>query len=242
MFGFFRRRDPVAIRRDYYRTAPLWLPPRPSQRQFRFAIEQGERTIFLKIRDRVKDDATLRRWLVRYAPLHAYFTTSTWLDPQNLGPRKLRGPGYRKAYNVYLTSELYFDIDLPGQFRQARREAAGVVSHLGNRWGFRDLGIVYSGSKGFHIHVRDFDLKRFGEVPLDPQEREAAAQEAKRKIVEDVLNQGFAIDVDTSLDTRRIIRLPGTIHGATGNLCEFVPMEHLGRFRPHRLYRARSAS
>jgi len=50
------------------------------------------------------------------------------------------------------------------------------------------------------------------------------------------------IDVDTSLDTRRIIRLPGTIHGATGNLCEFVPMEHLGRFRPHRLYRARSAS
>jgi len=233
-----RSREPEAVRREYYRQAPLWLPPRASQRQFRFAIEREGRTRFLKIRDRVKDVPTLRRWLVRYAPLHAYFTTSTWLDPQHLGPRELHGPGYPRAYNIYLSSELYLDLDLPGQFRRARREVAGVLSHLRQRWGFRDLGIVYSGSKGFHVHVRDFDLRRFAEVPLDPREREAEAQEAKRPIVEDVLQQGFAIDVDTSLDTRRILRLPGTVHGSTGNLCEFVEESRLPHYRPRRVYRA----
>src|SRR3990172_3398542 len=96
-----RSREPEAVRREYYRQAPLWLPPRASQRQFRFAIEREGRTRFLKIRDRVKDVPTLRRWLVRYAPLHAYFTTSTWLDPQHLGPRGLPGPGHPRAHNTY---------------------------------------------------------------------------------------------------------------------------------------------
>ncbi len=233
-------RDPARARREYYRTAPLWLPPRASQRQFRFVVFRGAREAFRKIPDRVRDTETLRRWLVRLAPLHVYFSTATWLDPQHVGPRRLKGPGYPRAYNVYLSSELYFDIDMPGDLRAAKQEVARIAAHLRAAWGFQDLKVAYSGSKGFHIHVGDFDLRRLGKrVPLDPAEREAAAQEAKAVIVTDVLERGYAVDVDTTLDTRRILRLPGTIHGGTGRLCEFVEEARLRWFRPRRVYRPR---
>jgi len=37
------------------------------------------------------------------------------------------------------------------------------------------------------------------------------------------------------MDPRRILRLPGTVHGATFNICEFVDPAGLERFRPTRL-------
>src|SRR3990172_8143348 len=83
-----RRRESL---RTYYKTAELWLPPRPTFRQFRVAIARGDgRVVFRKIEDRVRGVETLRRWLLRLAPDHVYFTTSRWLDPQRLGPREFR--------------------------------------------------------------------------------------------------------------------------------------------------------
>jgi hypothetical protein len=38
-----------------------------------------------------------------------------------------------------------------------------------------------------------------------------------------------------SWDTRRIVRLPGTIHGKTGNLVEIINPEDISKYQPKHL-------
>ncbi|OGS49973.1 MAG: hypothetical protein A3K65_07380 [Euryarchaeota archaeon RBG_16_68_12] len=229
-----RRRDRL---RAYYARADLWLPPRPTFRQFRFALEGPDGKLrFRKVEDRVKDVETLRRWLVRLAPAHAYFTTSRWLDPQGLGPRDLRKrrAGYPIAHNVLLGQELYFDIDAPGDLAAAKAHARALLAFL-RAEELRDLALVYSGNKGFHVHAYDFEPRFLPRLPEDPRKREAAAQAARADLVTRIVKAGIGIDVDVTMDPRRILRLPGTVHGKTFNICEFVDPAGLAAFRPRHL-------
>ena len=221
----------------YYRTADLWLPPNPTFRQFRMAVARADgRVVFRKIEDRVKDVETLRRWLLRFVPEHAYFTTSRWLDPQRLGPRELRRrkAGYPIAHNVFLGQELYFDLDVPDDLDAAKGHALHLWDFL-RAEGLRDLRLVYSGNKGFHVHAYDFEAKFLPHLPEDPRHREAATQAARADLVTRIVRSGIGIDVDVTMDPRRILRLPGTVHGTTFNICEFVDPAGLERFRPTRL-------
>lgn len=221
--------------REYYRTAELWIPPKSTKRQFRFAIERGSDLRFTKVKDRIYNTEVLRKWLLREAPVHAYYTTSMWLDPQNLGPKQYKGKraGYEFSHNVFLGQELYFDIDAPGDLDAAKRHLLDLVDLMKGEFGFKDMRTVFSGSKGFHLYVYDFDPSSFGyEFQCDPRERERVYQDSKVRFVESALAKGIAIDVEITLDTRRIIRLPGTVHGKTFYLCEFVPLHKVGSFRP----------
>ena len=223
--------------RAFYERAPLWLPPRSTFRQFRLALDRpGGPPRFWKIDDRIRDPETLRAWLLRLAPAHVYFTTSRWLDPQRLGPRdrRRRRAGYPIAHNILLGQELYFDIDAPGDLDSAKRDARALLRLLGDE-GLRDLALVYSGSKGFHVHAYDFEPLFLPRLPEDPRKREAAAQGARADLVTRIVNSGIGIDVDVTMDPRRILRLPGTVHGKTFNICEFVDPAGLEAFRPRHL-------
>lgn len=229
--AFERRRNAL---RAYYETASLWLPPKPTHRQFRVAVARPDGTLaFRKIEDRVRDVETLRRWLLRFVPAHAYFTTSRWLDPQRLGPRELRGTraGYRIAHNVFLGQELYFDLDVPDDLAAAKDHALRLLDFLRGE-GLRELRLVYSGNKGFHVHAYDFETRFRTDLPEDPREREGAAQSARIDLVERLIAADVPIDVDITMDTRRILRLPGTVHGKTFNICELVDPAELDAFEP----------
>jgi len=236
-----RQRRRIARRRrtlrEYYAHAPLWLPPRATFRQFRVALERTEgRPHFRKIDDRIRDSEVLRRWLLRLAPSHVYFSTSRWLDPQRLGPRELRRrrAGYPVAHNVLLGQELYFDIDAPGDLEGAKADASALLRFLSLE-GLRELALVYSGNKGFHVHAYDFEPRFMPHLPEDPRKREGAAQDARADLVTRIVNAGIGIDVEVTMDPRRILRLPGTVHGKTFNICEFVDPAGLARFRPRHL-------
>ncbi len=143
-------------------------------------------------------------------------------------------PGYRIAHNILLGQELYFDIDAPGDLPAAKEDAAALLSFL-RREGLRDLALVYSGNKGFHVHAYDFEPRFLPRLPEDPRKREAAAQAARADLVNRIVRAGIGIDVEITMDTRRILRLPGTVHGTTFNICEFVDPAGLASFRPRHL-------
>ncbi|MGH8649679.1 MAG: hypothetical protein ACREUP_10295, partial [Burkholderiales bacterium] len=94
------------------------------------------------------------------------------------------------------------------------------------------LRLVHSGNKRFHVHANDFET-RFGvQVPDDPRVREKSTQAVREDLVRRIVEAGIGIDVDVTLDPRRILRLPGTVHGTTFNICQFVDPARLDRFRP----------
>jgi DNA primase catalytic subunit len=234
-------RDSVLLRAYYSDSKDLWLPPGSSFRQFRFFLpcspgEGAQRVV--KIRDRIVNVETLRRWLTKFAPAHVYYSTGRWLDPQNLGPKELGpgSPGYQFAYNVFLSQELYFDIDVPDDLDEAKRWTTKLRESLEREYGFRDVLLVYSGNKGFHLHVYDFDLADWvREISPHPAVRESQTQEVKAEMVNHLMDLGLVFDADVTVDTRRILRLPGTVHGKTFNICQIV--DDIDTFRPQRLER-----
>jgi DNA primase catalytic subunit len=194
---------------------------------------------FSKVDDRIRAPPDLLRHLQRAAPHHAYFTTSTWLDPQRLGPRdfrKAKRAGYQVAHNVFLNQGLYFDIDVEGDLPTAARHLLLLRDLLKGRWGFEDFRAVYSGSKGFHLYVEDFDIRDFvAALEADPRKREDQHPVVKAKFTEAALKAGIAVDVAVTLDPRRILRVPGTVHGKTLNLCEVVEVARVETFVPRQI-------
>jgi len=75
--------------------------------------------------------------------------------------------------------------------------------------------IAFSGSKGFHVVCAD--MVRYDAA--DPRLREDLAKARRKEILARVLEKGISVDPRVTADTRRIIRVPGTINSKTGYLC-----------------------
>lgn len=190
-------------------------------RHFRILLPRGT---FLKLQDQVRSEEVLRRWLVRYRPSDVYYSTSCWLVPANLGRRE-RTP---LSDNIFLSSDIVFDIDRSpfsaANLDRARQDTLRLLAfcdknHLAVKY------IAFSGSKGFHVICAD---SRRYEDP-SPLVREDLAKAVRREIIARVLAEGIAIDTKITADTRRIIRVPGTINSKTGYVCTVLSRELLSQ-------------
>jgi DNA primase catalytic subunit len=188
-------------------------------RHFRILLPRGT---FLKLQDRIRSEEVLRRWLVRYHPSDVYYSTSCWLVPENLGRRE-RTP---LSDNIFLSSDIVFDIDRSpfslDNLERARQDTVRLVrfcdeSCLAVKY------LAFSGSKGFHVICTD--PRRYDDP--SPLVREDMAKAARREIITRVLAEGIAIDTKITADTRRIIRVPGTINSKTGYVCTVLSREQL---------------
>jgi hypothetical protein len=190
-----------------------------SHRHFRILLPHGT---FLKLQDRIRSEEILRRWLVRYRPSDVYYSTSCWLVPENLGRRE-RTP---LSDNIFLSSDIVFDIDRSPfsteNLELAREDTLRLLrfcddNHLPVKY------IAFSGSKGFHVICGD--PRHYDDV--NPLVREDMAKAARQVIIARVLSEGIAIDTKITTDTRRIIRVPGTINSKTGYVCTVLTREQL---------------
>lgn len=210
--------DPV---RSYYRHHPVDLSRVTdlSHRHFRILLPCGT---FLKIQDRIRDAETLQKWLVRYRPSDVYYSTSCWLSPESIGRRE-RTP---LSCNIFLSSDIVFDIDKApfslANLESARLETLRLITfcadhHIPVKY------IAFSGSKGFHVVC--LDTKKYDHP--DPLAREDLAKEVRREIIDRVNKEGIRVDTKITKDTRRIIRVPGTINSKTGYICTVLTLDQL---------------
>ncbi|WP_053948564.1 DNA primase small subunit PriS [Halolamina sediminis] len=186
---------------DYYADADLSVPPEPAAREWgHIPYTESDGTTMVRHRsllDMGGDAQSVREFLEREAPRHAYFSAARYDDPDN---RTMAEKGWRGA-------DLVFDLDadhLPGvdeeQASYAEMLAAckdalqRLLDLLREDFGFADdeLLIVFSGGRGYHVHVRNGAL-----LDLD--------SEARREIVDYVR----AVDLDRD-DLIRTVSYGGT--------------------------------
>ena len=203
--------------RALYRKNPPDLSGIPdiSRRHFRVALASGT---FMKIPDVIRDATVLQKWLVRLSPHHVYYSTASWLNPVTLKPRPSKpGPDFLKS-GIILSHDIAFDIDRTPLLRKnleaARCDALRLLNFMNGK-GYQLIYCAFSGSKGFHLVYRDHDSEKLA----DPYEREMAFIKNRTKLVEEVLGEGIVVDSSVTKDTRRIIRVPGTINTRTGYAC-----------------------
>jgi hypothetical protein len=190
-------------------------------RHFRFLLHRGT---FLKLQHRIRSEDVLRRWLVRYRPSDVYYSTSCWLVPENLGRRE-RTP---VSDNILLSSDVAFDIDRspfsPANLELARGDTLRLLTFCDDN----DMTVKYiafSGSKGFHVICADTCRS---DDP-SPFVREDEAKARRKEIIARVLAKGIAIDTRITADTRRIIRVPGTINSKTGYICTVLSRQQMSQ-------------
>ena len=54
----------------------------------------------------------------------------------------------------------------------------------------------------------------------------------KKRLIKRIRDQGILLDYEVTVDPRRIIRLPGTIHGKRGRVCRIIDKNDLHNFDP----------
>ena len=193
-----------------------WLD-KPSRHQFRWRSLKGP---WITARRRISSGKALTGVFEGKMPTDVYVSTSSWLDPVNL-PR-LKDTG--RPTPILLGHMVVFDIDMRpfciSRLEKARKAALRLRNWLLENTDLEIQHVSFSGSKGFHLVAHDPDRSLFAEP--DPAKREDAVRKQRKSLLDSVIEAGHPVDPVVTADTRRIIRLPGTVHGSTGWECTIL--------------------
>ena len=190
--------------RDYYRRVSLSPPPDAHLREWgHIPWTPGTGTTMIRHRS-LYDLGDLDTFFADTAPRHAYFSAARYDDP---GASTMGKKGWRSA-------DLVFDLDadhLPGvdpettSYREmlaACKDALErLLAFLEDDFAFDDLTVVFSGGRGYHVHVRDEAVRE-----LD--------SEARREVVDyvraiDLDAEGLIRTVSDRGTTKRVLRTEG---------------------------------
>jgi DNA primase catalytic subunit len=203
-------------------TIDLSVVPRVNFRHFRFRLADG---MFFKVKRRIRNLEDLREQLVNTVPFDVFYSTACWLNPHQLGSKV----GKEILKNIMISCDLVFDIDVDAEvesLEDARKQAVMLYGYLRSRK-IDVRYLAFSGSKGFHVVCND----PWGSVinEENPAKREMKAIEKRKEMVKEVKSKGILFDGKVTVDTRRIIRLPGTINSKTGLTCTVLSSREISK-------------
>jgi len=193
---------------DYYMTAELHEPPMFKNREFAIikkSLQSPKNPAGIRRHLQFDNIQKLRAYLIAHSPDHVYFSTAKYENPKGY-PMDVKKEGW-------MGSDLIFDIDddhlsVP-TIQEATFHFVMLKKVLVETFGLKDIMYTFSGSRGYHAHVRDESVQL-----LNNNER--------GQIVEYIAELGICIDEPVTADIARIIRLPGSIHGKTGKQCRII--------------------
>jgi DNA primase small subunit len=178
---------------DYYRASPPALPPAADAREWGHIPWSAGGTTMVRHQS-LLDLGDLGNHLATTAPRHVYFSSAYFEDP---GADSMDEKGW-------LGADLVFDLDadhLPGvdpeetsypdMLAACKDALLRLLDLLERDFGFGgdDVTVVFSGGRGYHVHVRDESMRS-----LD--------SDARREIVDYV--RGIDVDADALVETRSV--------------------------------------
>jgi DNA primase small subunit len=180
--------------RDHYRRETASLPPAAGEREWGYIPWRSGGPTMIRHRS-LLDLGDINDFLARERPRHVYFSAGKYDDP---GAGSMGEKGWRG-------SDLIFDLDadhLPGvtpgedSYKQmletCKKALCKLLSFLDTDFGFSDLTIVFSGGRGYHVHVRDEDVQDLG-------------RDGRREIVDYV--RGIGLDFDELISRETVAGL-----------------------------------
>ena len=188
---------------DYYRRSGVSLPPAADRREWGHIPWSAGSTTMIRHQS-LLDIGDLDDFLHRTAPRHVYFSSARFADP---GASSMDEKGWQSA-------DLVFDLDadhLPRvdpettsyaeMLAACKKQLLNLLSFLDDDLGFEQTTVVFSGGRGYHVHVRDSEVRE-----LD--------SEARREIVDYVRaigldREGLITTESYQGTTRRVLRRRG---------------------------------
>jgi len=169
---------------DHYRRTEFTPPPDANEREWGFIPwTEGPGETMVRHRS-LLDLGELGDFLQRKRPKHVYFSAGRYRDPS----------ASSMSAKEWRSSDLVFDLDadhLPSvtlgedsyaeMLAKCKDALRRLLDFLKNDFGFEDLTIVFSGGRGYHVHVRDDGIQTL-------------ERDARREIVDYVRGIGLEAD------------------------------------------------
>lgn len=220
--------------RRFYQNASLDIPKiwNLSRKHFRVQVFDGRFVKLNRFRNRL-NERKLREFYIRLTPVHVYFSVLDWLFPERVG-RKCKA-----KYAVPVGGEYVVDVDSYVSGLKHRH------IRMGSSWVCYDclkiskelaiqaceaieeyyskIAIVFSGRRGFHIHVLDFNVKDW--TSYNERNPIKSHQSARYKFSMQIALETYAFDrhhFTLSVDPMRVITVPNTLNAETGLKCIYI--------------------
>ncbi|MFB6104492.1 MAG: DNA primase small subunit PriS [Halobacteriaceae archaeon] len=172
---------------DHYRRVDVQSPPDADRREWGYIPwTAGPDTTMVRHKS-LLDLGDLGEFLARERPRHVYYSAGRYRSP-GAGTMEEKG---------WIDSDLVFDLDadhLPEvdlgedtyaeMLAKCKTQLRRLLSFLERDFGFEQLSVVFSGGRGYHVHVRD------------PSVRSLASEE-RREIVDYVRGTGLDFEALT---------------------------------------------
>ncbi|MHC1601745.1 MAG: DNA primase catalytic subunit PriS [Methermicoccaceae archaeon] len=141
--------------RSYYAKAHIPEPPMAAQREWAFVGFEGFPSFVMRRHMGFSSFDEVLELLRVEPPMHAYYSTALYDTPSAPVMQK---KGWRGA-------ELIFDLDadhltgVPDSYAEmlelVKKETLKLITLLTEDFGFEDVHIVFSGGRGYHVHIHD---------------------------------------------------------------------------------------
>ncbi|MDD1728014.1 MAG: DNA primase catalytic subunit PriS [Methanospirillum sp.] len=153
---------------EYYGRVQITPPSSSGQREFGFIFFEGNYPDDIRMRRHIGfgSPEEMQVYIKNLVPAHAYYSTAYYRTPQ----------AATMADKEWLGADLIFDLDadhiLRGSYHlmleRIKEEAIKLVNVLDEELGIdmRTVRLVFSGGRGYHLHVQEIALRSF-----DAQER-----------------------------------------------------------------------
>ncbi|WP_255193206.1 DNA primase small subunit PriS [Natronobeatus ordinarius] len=181
--------------RDHYRRTEITLPPAANEREWGYIPWTGGPGTTMVRHRSLLELGDVGDFLERERPRHVYFSAGRYRDP---------GAG-SMSEKEWQSSDLVFDLDadhLPGvtlgedsyaeMLATCKDALLRLLDFLEDDFAFSDLEVVFSGGRGYHVHVRDESVQH-----LD--------REHRREIVDYV--RGIGLDFEQLIETETVAGL-----------------------------------
>lgn len=209
--------------KEYYKNHSIRLPEKPNRRQYRIVTYEGD---MRKIKRQIHKPEELQPILIKETPIAVYYTHSYFLAPDRVRSKnKNLKPGYKWLDNIFLGSDYVIDFD---EEHSEEMNIANTIQMLREE-GFQDMELRQTGN-GFHLIVKDFTKRYCKQNIPNPKDRENHHKQKKEKLTTKLKNKGAKFDYPISIDTRRIIRLPNSLH-QNGTIIRKIPLNDMSSER-----------
>jgi hypothetical protein len=223
-------RDEVKLFYKYgFKVPPFW---NLSRKHFRIETHLNHWVKLNKLENRL-NQKELRKWLVKFTPLHVYMSALDWLFPERVGKK------YKADYARPIRGDYIIDIDYDSsrtwhrhrfygpievceecleRAKQLTIETCEVLEDY-----YSKIVVVFSGNRGFHIHVLDFNP--WDHTKYNPKEPVKSFEKARFKFTLHltpltwIFNRHHFI---VSVDPMRVITVPNSLNAETGLRCLYL--------------------
>lgn len=178
---------------DHYRRLETVAPPAFADREWGYIPWTTQAQTRMRRHQALRTERDLRVLLTDDRPRHVYYSAGRYDHP---GANQMDEKGWQGA-------DLIFDLDAdhlptvdpeaatyPAMLAACKEELQCLLSFLRTDFGVEDPAIVFSGGRGYHVHVRA------------PQVR-GLDREARRQIVDYV--RGAGVELESILDRERVV-------------------------------------